>query len=54
MPAPNTNACFTRGIYADAMTAQMELAATDQAARFFRSQVTSSTITTTEAMAGSV
>gem|GEM_PF-2960016 len=54
MPAPNTNACFTRGTYADTMAAQTEVTTTVQAAFLFRSQVTSPAMPATAATAGSV
>ena len=53
MPAPNTNACFTRGLYADVLAAQTEVRPRAQAARFFRSHMTRNTIPATEAAAGS-
>ena len=54
MPAPNTNACFTRGTYADTLAVQTEVATTTQAAFRFRSQVTSPTMPATAATADSV
>lgn len=53
MPAPNTNACFTRGTYAEEMAAQMEVRSAVQLARFFLSHMTRNTIAATEATAGS-